>query len=210
MKTEELIAALAADTTPGPAPARRMARALPPALLVSGLALVTLWHTRPDLAQVLASPTVYKTLVPAVLALAALWLAQGLSRPDARVTAQRALMGVLLAGLAALLVYALATTPMAEVAEILDTRDFSNCLISVPVLAALPLAGALWALRAGAPRSPGWAGAAAGLVAGGSAAAIYSLHCPHDPLMYFFPAYGSAMAIVTAAGAVIGRRLLRW
>ena len=210
MKTEDLIAALAADTTPEPAPARRMARALPSALLVSAAALVLLWHTRPDLAQALTSASVYKTLVPLVLALAALWLAQALSRPAARLTAQTALIGLLLAGLAAALAYGLATTPMQEIGALLDTPDFTNCLISVPILAALPLGAALWSLRAGAPGHPGRAGAAAGLIAGGCAAAIYSLHCPHDALMYVIPAYVTAMGAVTLCGALLGRRLLRW
>jgi hypothetical protein len=119
-------------------------------------------------------------------------------------------MAVLLAGLGLLLAYGLATTSMARIGEILDTPDYLNCLISVPALSALPLAGTLWALRAGAPLRPGLAGAAAGLVAGGAAAAIYSLHCPHDNIMYFFPAYGIAMAMVTLAGGLIGARVLRW
>ncbi|MCB1395992.1 MAG: DUF1109 family protein, partial [Rhodobacteraceae bacterium] len=38
----------------------------------------------------------------------------------------------------------------------------------------------------------------------------YSLHCPHDALMYFMGAYVTAMAIVVAAGALLGARLLRW
>ena len=210
MKTDELIAALAADTTPRTRPGARLARALPPALGVSAVLLVAFWHLRPDLVAALTSLTLYKTLVPAALALAALWLARGLARPEARVRAEGGLLVVLLAGMAVALGYGLATNTPAEIVEILDTRDFENCLVSVPVLAALPLAASLWGLRAGAPRSPVLAGAVAGLVAGGAAAAIYSLHCPHDPLMYFFPAYGTAMLIVVVLGAVIGGRVLRW
>lgn len=210
MKTDELIAALAADTTPRSAPGTRLARALPLGLAASLGAFLAFWHTRPDLAEVLTSPVVYKTALPLILSLAALWLARGMARPEARLRAQSALLIVLLAGMAGLLAYALSVTTMPETRAILDTPDYRNCLISVPALAVLPLGAVLWSLRAGAPRRPALAGAVAGLAAGGASAAIYSLHCPHDALMYFFPAYGTAMAIVTLAGAVIGARLLRW
>lgn len=210
MRTDELIAALAADTTPRAAPGTRLARLLPLALAVSAALLIAFWQVRPDLAAALGSLTIYKTLVPATLALAALALVRALARPEARVRAEGTVLAVLLAGLAVALGYGLGTNTPAEIYQILDTRDFENCLVSVPVLAALPLAAALWALKAGAPRHPAVAGAVAGLLAGGIGAAIYSLHCPHDPLMYFFPAYGTAMLIVVAAGALIGAKVLRW
>ncbi|MBN8290722.1 DUF1109 family protein [Rhodobacter sp. NTK016B] len=210
MKTDALIAALAADTTPRPSPGARMMRVLPLAVALSLAALLAGWHVRPDLAATLSSVAVYKTAVPVALALSALWLARGLARPEARARREWALIGVLIAALALALVWGLAVTPAARIAEILDTPDYTNCLISVPTLAALPLAASLWALRAGAPLHPARAGAAAGLIAGGAGAAIYSLHCPHDHLMYFFPAYGVAMAAVTLAGALIGALLLRW
>ena len=41
-------------------------------------------------------------------------------------------------------------------------------------------------------------------------AAIYSLHCPHDPVIYFFTGYGIAIGAVTLAGAALGARFLRW
>lgn len=45
-----------------------------------------------------------------------------------------------------------------------------TCIVSIPVLSALPLAAILWALRQGAPSSPAAAGAAGGLMAGALAA----------------------------------------
>lgn len=210
MKTDELIAALAADTTPRAGPDTRLTRALPPALAVSVVLLAAFWHVRPDLGAALTSAPVYKTLVPAALALVALWLARGLCRPEAQVRREGTALTVLLAGLVVTLGIGLATTPPTRIAAILDTPDLVNCLVSVPTLAALPLAATLWALRSGAPRRPAGAGAVAGLIAGGAAAAIYSLHCPHDALMYFYPAYGLAMAAVVIAGALIGARVLRW
>lgn len=210
MKTEDLIVALSADATPARDPGSRLARALPPALAVSLAALVLLWHLRPDLLAVPGSVAVLKTLTPLALALATLLLVGGLTRPEARPRAEAAPLVLLLAALAAALVWGLATTSPAQIATLLDTTDFGNCLISVPVLAALPLAATLWAMRAGAPRNPALAGATAGMIAAGGAAAVYSLHCPHDALMYFMGAYVTAMALVVAAGALLGARLLRW
>ncbi|GAB4259805.1 MAG: hypothetical protein Kow0013_02850 [Pararhodobacter sp.] len=210
MKTDDLIAALAADTMPQAAPAARLWRGLPAAALVSLVALVVLWRVRPELDSVLTSYPVYKTAVPAVLALAALWLGLALGRPGVAVRAPWVPLLAVLSGLGGALIYGLTTTSSAEVAALIDTPDYTNCLISIPVLAALPLAVTLWAMRAGAPAHPALSGALAGTVAAGIGAAVYSLHCPNDALMYFFSAYGTSMLTVVAAGALIGARLLRW
>ena len=210
MKTDQLIAALAADTAPRAAPATRLPMALSAGLLVSALAVVFVWHTRPDLAQALASPALAKTVLPAVLAVPALWLARRITRPEARLRAEWAVVGaVLLAALAAIGWNLVQSGPGAMVAA-LSTPNLITCLVSVPVLSTLPLAGTLWAMRDGAPANPLRAGAVAGLVSGAAATALYSLHCPEDSLLFFLPAYGFAILMVVGAGALIGRRLLRW
>ena len=73
-----------------------------------------------------------------------------------------------------------------------------------------PLAGLVWALRRGAPENPTMAGAAAAFAAGGIAAAIYAWHCPDDSPLFVATWYTIAIAVVTGAGALAGRRLLRW
>ena len=55
-----------------------------------------------------------------------------------------------------------------------------------------------------------FAGAVAGLAAGGIAAAIYAWHCPDDSPLFLATWYSLAIAIVVAAGFLLGRRLLRW
>ena len=54
------------------------------------------------------------------------------------------------------------------------------------------------------------AGAAAGLLSGAVGALVYSLHCPElaAPFLGFW--YLLGMLIPTAAGALLGPRLLRW
>jgi len=84
------------------------------------------------------------------------------------------------------------------------------CMTAIPLLS-LPLLGALLlALRDGAPTSRGTAGAAAGLVAGGLAAALYATQCIDDSPLFVATWYPIAIGAVTILGALLGRRLLRW
>jgi len=210
MKTEDLIAALSADTTSQPTMGARLLRTMPVAVLVALVAVVALWKVRPDLAAALASPALIKTAMPAVLALAALWLARGLSRPESRARAQWAVVLVLLAGCAVALVQGLMLGGMSGLMTALDTPNLLTCFLSIPVLSALPLAAVLWSMNSGAPSNPRLAGAAAGLLAGAAGTAVYSLHCPKDALLFFAPAYGMNVLIMVGAGTLLGPRWLRW
>lgn len=210
MKTEDLIAALAADTTPEASTGTRLLRVFPVAVLLSLLALLTLWHARADLATALTSMAVIKTALPIVLAVAALWLARGLSRPEARVRAQWSVIGVLVAGCALALAQGVVQSGATGMIEALSTPNLITCFVSIPILSALPLAAVIWAMKSGAPTNPRLAGAAAGLLAGAAGTAVYSLHCPEDSLLFFLPAYGSNMLIMVAAGMALGPRWLRW
>ena len=53
-------------------------------------------------------------------------------------------------------------------------------------------------------------GASAGLVAGGLAASVYALHCPEMAASFVGFWYVLGMLVPTAAGALLGPRLLRW
>lgn len=78
-------------------------------------------------------------------------------------------------------------------------------LTSTPILAAM-----LVALRAMAPRSSTMAGFAAGLLAGGFGAAIYSFYCGETGMMFMAVWYSLGVAATAALGALLGRPLLRW
>lgn len=210
MKTDDLIAALAADNTPRPTPGARLAQALPVALLLSLVALVTLWRVRPDLAAALGSVAAVKTVVPIGLGLVALWLARGMARPESRAGAQWAVVVAMVLAGALALAQGILAAGFAGLVAALDTPNLITCFVSIPVLSALPMAAAFWAMKSGAPANPRLAGVAAGLLAGAGGTAIYSLHCPEDSLLFFLPAYGGSMLIVAAAGALLGPRLLRW
>lgn len=210
MKTEDLIAALVADTTPQKSTGTRLFQALPLAVLVSLLALIALWSVRPDLSAAIASPALIKTVLPAGLALIALWLAHGLSHPEARARAQWATVGVVAIGFAVALAQGLLSGGWSGLKSALQTPNLITCFVSIPLLSSLPLAAVIWAMKSGAPANLRQAGAAAGLLAGAAGTAVYSLHCPEDSLLFFGPAYGLNILIMVAIGAVFGPRWLRW
>ena len=211
MKTEELIALLAADTRPEPAPAPALAWALPTTLAVSMAGLVLVLGLRPDLVVALGDPRVSgKALLPLVLGGVALALALRLSRPAAR-PGMLPRAALWLGGVAVLaLVAALFLTPVAEWTRHALSPSLFVCVVTIPLMSALPLAAMLAVLRRGAPTRPGQAGAIAGLAVGGLATALYSLQCTEDNPIFFVLWYGTAIGIVVAAGAAAGQRLLRW
>lgn len=210
MRTDEFISALAADTTPGPRPERRLALGLAPALLAALAMLLVFWGPRADLAAALTGASLAKTLAPLAVAASALWLAAELCRPEAAPRRQRAALTGLGAVAAAVFGVALWQGGAAALATEMGRSSLWTCLRSVPALALVPLGAVVWALRAGAPARPVRAGAVAGLAAGGFGAAVYSLYCDQDALLFFLPAYAAGIGLVALAGAVLGARLLRW
>jgi len=84
------------------------------------------------------------------------------------------------------------------------------CLTFIPLIGIGPLAIFLMVLRHGAPTSPALAGAAAGLLAGGIAAAFYAAHCPDDSPLFVATWYTIAVSILAVIGAVAANRIARW
>jgi hypothetical protein len=68
----------------------------------------------------------------------------------------------------------------------------------------------LFAVRRLAPTQPMRAGAAAGLLAGATGAWIYAFHCDEYAVPFLALWYTLGILIAGAAGALLGRRLLRW
>jgi len=209
MKTDQLIAALAADA-PARAPvAAGLARWLAPALALAGAALLALWGLRPGLAGAMMQPLVAaKLALPLALAGTVLALALRSARPEARVTL--APLALLAVAALALLGIGLALTPPADWARAWAGDTALACLISIPALAALPLAASLLALRRGASTDPARSGLLAGLLAGAAATALYALHCPEDSPLFYVCWYGLGIVIAGTAGRLLGPRLLRW
>lgn len=210
MKTDDLIAAMAADTLPQQTVGQRMARALPAAVAVSVAGFAAFWGPRPDLGAALASAAVLKPLVPMGLVVVAGLLCVALAHPGQSTRARATALGLFAAALAVALAVAVAGGGVSGLVGALATPSLAVCLLSIPALA-LPLMGAVfWALSAGAALRPRLTGAAGGLVAGGLSAALYSFYCDQDAALFVLPAYATAILIVSLIGAFLGPRLLKW
>jgi hypothetical protein len=89
-------------------------------------------------------------------------------------------------------------------------QGWLECLLSIPIIAIVPFAVIMWAVRQAAPTNLRRTGALAGLVAGGVSATAYALHCTDDSLPFVALWYGGTIVLCTLAGALSGPRLLRW
>lgn len=211
MKTEDLIRGLAADARPARSLEGGLALGLIGGLLGAAILFALILAPRPGIAALLWEWRIaLKFAVTLSLAAAALALTVRLGRPGADpVRPAWALLApvvLLAAGVAG----ELATTPRADWRPELVGHYAVYCATLVPVLAAPLLGALLLALRRGAPARPALAGAVAGLAAGGLGAALYALHCVDDSPLFVLAWYGVAVGAVTAAGAIIGRRVLAW
>jgi len=78
-------------------------------------------------------------------------------------------------------------------------------LLSIPVFVA-----SIWAMKGLAPTQPRFAGFAAGLLAGATAALVYCFHCPESAAPFIGIWYTLGIFIPAVIGAAIGPRLLCW
>ena len=213
MRTDELIAALAADA--GPAPGGVPARRLALTTLVGGLialALVLLGlHARDDLAEAMATRFFWmKAAYTAVLGVAGFWACERLARPGASGRKAFWLAGGVLALYFALALFRLMeASPEARMPMIMG-KSVMHCLGSIVMLGAPMLAVALVAMRDLAPTRPALAGFAAGLFSGAVCATVYGLHCGENAMIFVSAWYTLGVLLVGLLGALIGRWALRW
>lgn len=211
MKTDDLIRALAAD----PKPRTSLQHLLVVGLLVGAAVATALffWRVklRPDFATVIYQPMfVLKFLITLSLAAAAIGLAWRLLRPGA---SQGPWMLALLVAPALLVIgigFELMMYDPATWGRRLVGQNSMFCMRVIPFLSVPILVALLFVMRQGAPTRPMLAGAVAGLIAGGLGAALYAAHCIDDSPLFVMTWYGISIAAVTAVGAVIGARWLRW
>jgi hypothetical protein len=104
----------------------------------------------------------------------------------------------------------IAHAPSSHWSKMIVGDQWLECLVSIPVIAVVPFAAVVWAVRRLAPTNLERAGALAGLVAGGISAAGYALHCTDDSFPFVTLWYGGTLALCTLAGATLGPKVLRW
>jgi hypothetical protein len=211
MKTENLIAALAADNRTEQPPRLFLWPALLLALAVVVLVVRMTLGFRADLLQSLGEPlAVMRFVLTAALGLLGVRLALILARPEGRSLARLWPVAVPAAVALGLLAWAYVTTPADGRQMALVGKTMVTCLVMIPLLSVLPVAAIMVALRKGATTTPALAGFAAGLGGGGLAAMAYAMHCIEDSPLFYVTWYGLAIGGVTAVSTLIGARFLRW
>ena len=212
MDTDRLIRTLAADNAHRERP---VGLVLAMAMLVAAPFSLAMFFmelgVRPDVMTAMRNPIFdLKFLVTLALALPAIAIAIHLSRPEVslRGWAWLLLLPVGLLGIG------IAGEMMAPQRLPMMTRLVGSnsrvCLMAIPLLSLPLLTAALIGLRHGAPARPAVAGAFAGLLSAGLAATLYAAHCTDDSPLFVATWYTLATALVTAIGAWVGSRVLRF
>lgn len=145
----------------------------------------------------------------AVTALAFVYLIR-LARPGGTRGGWTALVALPFVGIVGLATISLAFAPAPHWQMMFMGDEWLECLLSIPIIAIVPFALVIWAVRQAAPTDLRRTGAFAGLVAGGLSATGYALHCTADSLPFVAIWYSGTIMLCTLAGAVLGPRLLRW
>jgi hypothetical protein len=210
VKTDDLIELLVKD--PPPWRFRSvLAGAVAGGIIIAAILFFAEIGFRPDIFEAVKSARfVFKFIVTVSLAVAAIWVTLGIGRPDGSLAHRGLALSIAPALLAGAVVIELLVLPQSQWMPQLVGRNARLCLTLIPLLSIGPLACLLAALRAGAPSSPGLAGAVAGLGASGIAATFYAANCTDDSALFVMTWYPIATLIVTTAGYLVGRKLLRW
>jgi hypothetical protein len=212
MDTEQLIRTLAADN---PHRARPVGFVLALALLaaapVSLLMFFAELGVRPDVMTAMHNPFFdLKFAVTLALAAAAIAIALHLSRPEASLRGWVWLLiipaGLLVGGISGEMMVPQRLPMMTR----LVGSNSKVCMTAIPMMSLPLLAASLVGLRHGAPTRPAAAGAMAGLLSAGLAATVYASHCTDDSPLFVATWYSLAAALVTALGALLGSKLLRF
>lgn len=211
MKTEDLIAALAADSRTEPPPRRVLWPALAMALAAAIVLLDLSLGFRDDLVQSFVDPVAaMRYVLTGVLGVLGVRLALLLARPEGGRLARVWPVALPVVAALGLLAWAFVATPPEGRQMALVGKTMVTCLVTIPLLSLLPVAALFLGLRQGATTTPALAGFAAGIGGSGLAAMTYAMHCTEDSPLFFVTWYGLAIAGVTIASTLIGSRLLRW
>jgi len=211
MKTDDLIAML--GTNVEPVSRGQLARTIGASVLIgAGAAVGTMllaFGIRPDLSLGWRFLFLKVLFSLGVTIVASIYLLR-VARPD---TGRKIPAAVLATPFVAIMLPAavsLASAPVAHWNRMVAGNQWLECLVSIPVIAVVPFAIIIWAVRRMAPTDLVRAGGLAGLVAGSVSAAGYALHCTDDSLPFIALWYSATIALCTIAGAMLGPRLLRW
>jgi hypothetical protein len=212
METDQLIRILAADNVHHARPVGFvLALALLAAAPVSLVMFLAGLGVRPDVMTAMHNPFFdLKFAVTLALAISAIAVSLHLSRPEASLRGWAWLLlipaGFLVAGISGEMMLPQRLPMMTR----LVGNNSRLCMTAIPLISLPLLAAALIGLRHGAPTRPAVAGAIAGLLSAGLAATLYASHCTDDSPLFVATWYTIATALVTAIGALVGSKVLRF
>jgi hypothetical protein len=213
MKTDDLVALL--STNLEPVDRKAIVRTLYVAIAAAAIAALGIAFAglgfRPDLTttRALIFLAVKVAFAIGVAGLSLAYLTR-LARPGGERKTLPLLVAVPFLVIVVLAAISLGSAPRAHWERMIVGDQWLECLLSIPVIAIVPFAVSIWAVRKGAPTNLSRAGAFAGLIAGGISAMAYALHCTDDSLPFIAVWYSGTIALCTLAGAALGPRLLRW
>jgi hypothetical protein len=213
MKTDELIAAL--GTSVEPVDRRLVNRSVGIALVAGTTIAVGITALGLGVRADLATPraviflVLKLTFAAGVMGVASAYLAR-LARPGGERRTPAGLIAIPFAAIVLLAGISLGRAPSSHWDKMVMGDGWLECLVSIPIIAIVPFAVIVWAVRKAAPTNLVRAGAFAGLVAGAVSAVAYALHCTDDSLPFVAVWYGGTIVLCTLAGAIFGPRLLRW
>lgn len=213
MKTDDLVAMLAAGAAP--VPRHAASRRLLSALMV-GLPLALAWMligygVRRDLIEAMFWPMFWvRLLFPICIGIAGYVTLQRLARPGVRVRGAWLGLAVPLVVIWALALAALLSVSAADRSALVWGQTWRTCTLNIGAISLPVFVAALVALKGLAPTRPALAGAAAGAMAGGAGAAFYAFHCVELAAPFLAVWYVLGISLPVLAGTLLGPRLLRW
>jgi hypothetical protein len=213
MKTDELVAVLSRHVEPvDRGVIRRTIGFAFASAIVAALCLMGVWlGVRADFMTARAATFLVAKVVfaIAIVCIASIYLLR-LTRPGGESKTVSLWVMVPFAAAIVLAIVSLGVVPHSHWNKMILDDEWLECLLSIPIIAIVPFAVLVWAVRKAAPTDLVRTGAFAGLVAGGVSAAAYALHCTGDSVPFVAVWYGGTIVLCTAAGAVLGPKLLRW
>jgi hypothetical protein len=210
VKTDNLVELLVKDLVPWRFRSI-LAWAVAGGIIVAAILFFAAIGFRPDISEAVnSSRFLFKFVVTVSLAVTAIWVTLSVGRPGGSLAHRGLALAIAPALLASAAVVELLVLPESQWMPRLVGQHARLCLTLIPLLSIGPLACLLAALREGAPSNPGLAGAVAGLAASGIAATFYAANCTDDSALFVITWYPIATLIVTTAGYLIGRELLKW
>lgn len=211
MRTDDLIAELAAKPWPATRPAIRLAFAMTVGWVaaLAGL-IIALGAPLAAVGETGAMPFALKLGYTTALTFITAALALAVGKPGQRLGPRLLLVGLPVAIIAGAATLELASIPLTAWDGLMFGSTFTTCVSAISIASLPVLAAVIWAMRVLAPTRLMLAGFISGLSAGAAGAVAYALYCPETTASFLMASYTPGILIPAVIGAVLGPRLLRW